>query len=466
MSAVPQESKLTAHPLRTLLAFSFTNATCWMIALGTPMVLLAGEIGASTVAVGFAYSAVFLLLPVQIIATAYLPRFGFKRQMIFGWTTRSVFLFIPLALAFWPPAVGQTWAIFALLGSVIGFALFRSLGSCAVMPWIYHLVPDEIRGRYFSTDQTLTGVAGVVTLLLCAGLFAVLPVFSAFAWQYTFALLGSALSVALLTSLPDAPKPAATSVGAIARETPAWCFRPSTFRTYLGFMLAANLVMTAFPPFLAYYLKVEVGLSSQKILLFTALQYVGAIGGSLIVRRHVDRLGVKPFFRLGLGGQMVLMVFWFGHLESVPVALALVPMAYLLFGMAIAWWNAAHLKYLPRVCPEENRALAISIHTSVVGILGGLSPILWGLVLRHADGEPGMHLDRFEAYLALSFLIHGMLLFLVPRLTSEGRGLASIPTFGQLGRSFRYLGSLINPLEIRDPRGKGKRPPDERDPPA
>jgi len=445
----PTETSLTHHPLRTLLSFSFANATCLMISLGTPMVLLAGELGASTVVVGFAYAAVFLLLPLQVLATAGLPRFGFKRQMIFGWSGRALFLFIPLGLAFWQPPSGHAGAIAALLTSVIGFALFRSLGSCAVMPWIYHLVPESIRGRYFATDQVLTGLAGVITLLFCAGLFAILPVFTAFAWQYSLALVGSAAAVALLATLPDAPRPTSTSIGEILRATPQWCFRPSQFRRYLGFMLAANLVMTAFPPFIAYYLKVEVGLPTERILLYTALQYVGAITGALIVRGQIDRRGVKPFFRLGLLGQMLLMGYWVGHVHGGALTVTLVPAGYFLFGASVAWWNAAHLKYLPRVCPEEDRALALAIHGSVVGVLGGLAPILWGLVLKETGAEAGMHLDRFSGYLGVTVIVQALLLLSVARLTSEGRELAPVASFGQLARSFRYLGSLINPLDVK-----------------
>lgn len=449
MTEAPANERLSAHPLRSLLAFSFTNATCWLIALGTPMVLLAGELGASTVAVGFAYAAVFLLLPVQILATATLPRFGFKRQMIFGWAMRSLFLLFPLGLALGRPAAGQTWPVALLLVGVIGFALFRSLGSCAVMPWIYHLVPEGIRGRYFTTDQSLSGLAGVVTLLFCAALFQWLPPFEAFAWQYGFALVGSVLSVALLFTLPDAPRPARTSIRAIVEETPRWCLRPSEFRRYLGFMIAAHVFMAAFPPFIAYYLKVEVGLPSSRILVYTAFQYVGAITGALIVRSFVDRLGVKPFYRLALAGQILLMGFWIGHVHHLGGTEPLVPASYFLGGATLAWWNAAHLKYLPRVCPEESRALALSIHGSVVGLLAGLAPILWGLLLKESDPVGGMREGRFAIYLAATAGVQAVLFLIVPRLTSEGRETPAQPAFGQLVRSFRYMGSLINPLEVK-----------------
>jgi hypothetical protein len=449
MSSIPDaEPSLTAMPFRALLGFSFTNAMTWMIALGTPMVLLAGELGATTFEVGVAYACVFFLLPVQILATATLPRFGYKRQMIFGWSTRAVFLLIPLGLALKAPAEPTPVMVYALVGSVIGFAFFRCLGSCAVMPWIYSHVPEEIRGRYFATDQSLTGVSGVLTLLLCAALFALLPRFEAFVWQYLFAFLGTALSVLLLSRVPDAPKPETTSVGAILAETPQWCLRPGPFREYLLFMLAANLVMTAFPPFIAYYLKVEASLPSDRILVYTALQYVGAIVGSLWMRSRIDRVGVKPAFRIALLVLIGLMGYWISLVVGVSHASSFLPVSYFAFGAAMAHWNAANLKYLPRVCPEEKRALAVSIHSSVVGVLGGAAPIIWGIILKRSDLEAGVEPGRFITYLGLAAVVQFGLFLYIPRLVSGDRSMPPILSNANLLRSMRYFGSLINLVPV------------------
>jgi len=48
-----------------------------MIALGTPLVLLAGQLGASSFEVGLAYAFDLLLLPVTFLATSTLPRLGY-----------------------------------------------------------------------------------------------------------------------------------------------------------------------------------------------------------------------------------------------------------------------------------------------------------------------------------------------------------------------------------------------------
>jgi len=77
-------------PFRPGLKFAFFNALAWQIAIGTPMVLFAEQLGATPLQVGLAYSFVFLLTPVQILSTALLPRYGFKALMLGGWQTGRV----------------------------------------------------------------------------------------------------------------------------------------------------------------------------------------------------------------------------------------------------------------------------------------------------------------------------------------------------------------------------------------
>jgi len=431
MPSLPAFS-LTKPPARTFLAFAFANAMSWMIVLGTPMVLLAGELGASALQIGIASAAVFLVLPIQILATSTLPKFGYKAQMIFGWSLRSIFILIPLALAFYAPTDPKQWMVLSLVLSVLLFSIFRSMGSCAVMPWLYSHIPDSVRGRYFATDQMITGISGVLTLLLCSLLFAILPIYQAFTLQYLFAIIGSIASILLLTRIPDGPRPQPTSVLHIFKETPKFCYQPSGFRQYLGFVLAVNLFITSFGPFIAYFLKIELAISSDQIMLYAALQFFGYILGSSMLRNRIDRVGVKPIFRIAFCLKSIVMVFWILVVNGNIHFLHLLPLGYFTFGIATAHWNAANLKYLPRVCPENDPALAVSIHSSITGVTGGITPILWGLFLREPGAAPGIQHNHMIIYLALTSCVFICLFFYIPKLTSEKKHRAALNPPGML----------------------------------
>ncbi|NDV60909.1 MFS transporter [Puniceicoccales bacterium CK1056] len=438
------DGPVSLAPYSNLLKFGFFNATTWMIGLGTPLVLLAGQLGASSFEVGMAYAFVFLLLPVQIIATATLPRFGYKRQVIFGWASRGIFLLIPLGIVWMAPAAPQRWMVYALIASAFFFSLFRAMGSCGVMPLIYATLPESVRGRYFSTDQAVTGISGILTLLFCSLLFRYLPIYQAFFWQYLYAIAGVFFTIYFLSKVKDPPKPKETSLRRIFSETPKICLRSSPFRQYLVFMIASAVMGTAFVPLKAYYLKVDAGVGVDLILTYTAIQYAGAIIGTLFMRGRIDQIGVKPVFRVSLVLSLGISAFWYFLVTGHQLLLLFLPLAYFCFGIAASLWITAHLKYLPRVCDDEQQALHVSVHSAVVGLIGGLAPIAWGFLVKIPGGLPGVQPDRFGLYFLGLLGVQLGLLFYVPWLTSEHRERPSIQTGANLLRPFRYIGQLIN----------------------
>jgi MFS family permease len=447
-------------PFKDLLRFAFFNATTWMISLGTPLVLLAGQLGASAVEVGLVHSFILLLLPVQILSTLTLPRFGYKRQVIFGWSTRAIFLTIPLGLALLAPEEPQRWMVLALVASTFFFSFFRSLGSSGIMPLVYGIVPAKVQGRYFSTDQAATGIAGIMTLVFCALLFRYLPTYSAFSWLYAYAIVGAALSVFFLSRVKDPPKPTKTSLGAIILEVPRLCLRASPFRQYLGFMVTFSLMGTAFVPLQAYYLKVEENLGIDRILLYTALQYVGAIAGTLVMRNRIDRIGVKPVFRISLTAGALICLYWYFLVTGSTFLLTFLPLTYFVFGIQTSQWFTAQLKYLPRVCDPKKQALHVSIFSALSGLVGGIAPILWGFIVRVPGQLPGVDRQAFAIFFLCLLTANTLLFLYVPKLTSENRDRPALLTGAALLRPFRYMGNFANALPTAAKSSKQEQPED------
>lgn len=472
MPSVNQSNGSTSSA-SNLLRFSFFNATTWMIGLGTPLILLAGELGASSFEVGLIYAFVFLMLPVQVIATSTLPRFGYKKQLIFGWATRGAFLFIPLFLASLAPDQPERWMVLALITSTFLFAFFRAIGGCAVMPLIYAVIPEDRRSGYFSRDQAVTATSGILTLLLCALLFRYLPAYKAFFWQYTYAIVGVALTLLFISRVKDPPKPEQTSLQEIAAETPRVCLRPSPFRQYLVFMGTAALAGPAFVPLQAYFLKVEIDLGMDRILAYTAIQNMGAIFGAFALRKLMDGVGVKPVFRLALALGCFTSVYWFFLVRGSDLLVQLLPAAYFIFGLQSSQWMIAHLRYLPRVCDENKQALHVSLHSSVIGLVAGLSPMAWGFWVKVQGSAPGINTSRFAIFFILLFAIHLVLFTFVPYLTSDHRQRPPIQSGATLLRPFRSVGNLINLIPHRpslpvvlkkrkSPSGNGPKPPSKQ----
>ncbi len=438
-------------PYAKLLRFSFFNASTWLIGLGTPMVLLATELGANSFEVGLAYSFVFLLLPIQIFATAFLPSLGYKKQIMLAWAARGSSLIIPFILALLAPAEPSRWMVQAMILSAFLFSFFRTFGSCALPPMMYAMLPEDVRGKFFSTDQAIIGLAGIVTLVLFAGLFSFFPTYTAFATQYGYALVAVVMTIYYMGKIPDPPKPKETAIRDILIETPRLCLQKSPFRQYLIFMVVSSLMGTAFVPLVTYYLKVEMRLGMAEILVYTALQYCGAILGTAIMRERIDKVGARVSFRISLILNACISTYWFFLVSGLypPLRLGL-PVAYFLFGIAASQWIASHLKYIPRVCDTQRRALHISIHAAAVGIIGGIAPMLWGYVVKVPGTRPGIQADVFAGFF-FALLTAQLILFLyVPLLSSRHRDRPSMLASATLIRPFRYIGQLINVIPEAD----------------
>ncbi len=393
-----------ANPLRAFRAgywFGGFNGLTWMIGLGTPMVLLTEQLGGSALQVGLASSFVTLLYPIQVVATALLPRFGFRRQMVLAWLARAVFLLVPMSLAWLAPAEPANWMPSAVVLAVLGFCVCRAFGVAAHIPWMAAILPDEARGRFFATDNAITSAVGVVALFSCAALFERLAPYDAFRAVYGVALVGSTLAVVNLLRLPQGPEPPASPMASMLRDAVTLSLRPGLFRLYLAISLLWLGAIMPIPAFAAFYLKSEAGVSSSVILAYTGVQFVGQIAGATSIRRLLDRLPIRRFFQAGSLVIIAVCLVWLELLVGDGQWQNILWLAYLLVGLAVGLSQAAHFTYLPELAPPDKRPVTIAIFGAVSGMLAGLAPVLLGFLLRTQDGA-GIRLDRFVAFFCVA----------------------------------------------------------------
>ena len=396
--------------------FGGFNGLTWMIGLGTPMVLLTEQLGGSTFQVGLATSFIVLLFPLQVVATTLLPRLGFRRQMVLAWSARAAFLLIPLSLAWLAPETPARWMAHAVVASVFGFCVFRAFGVAAHIAWFAAILPDALRGRFFATDNAITSVVGVVTLLSCALLFDRLPPYDAFRTFYCVAVVGSTLAVWKLLRLPVGPKPPHSPLHRMLGHTTELSRRPGLFRQYLVISLLWLFATVPIPGFAAYYLKVETDVTSSQILAYTAAQFVGQIIGASGIRRLIDRIPIRRFFQFANGFTILVCLLWLAAITGESRWTLLLWAAYPVFGIGIGLSQAAHFTYLPELAEPETRPVTIAIFGAISGMLSGLAPMLWGLVLRTEGNVPGVDLESFAVFFGVGIglcatgivLLHGL----------------------------------------------------------
>lgn len=447
---IPDDPKLT--PFRPGLTFSFYNALTWQIATGTPLVLLAEQLGASPAQAGLAYSFVFLLTPVQVLSTVLLPRFGYKRLTLAGWGLRSYLLVIPILLTLLAPRLGESpWMVTALIASCFGFCLLRALGMAASLPWFFAILPADLRGRYFGSDHLLSGLSCMICLITCATLFAVLPPYQALLVQYLIAAGGSWMSYRALCRLPDGPPPPTLGLRAIGTGLRRLAFSAAPYRAYLWMTVLCYVATTPFAPFTAYHLKSVTALPLSLIMVFELLRYSGSAVAAWALRRRIDRAGARPFLFLSLALYAALSVYWVIFLNEGSSGLGGLFMAYLIMGAASTAWMIGNLSYLPKVLSNDDRTLGITLQGALASLAGGVAVTTWGWALRTEGSGTGIDPFMFKLMFVAAFVICVVLAVRLVRLPErDAPDVEPILPGSLLLRPHRALAYLIN---LVDPRG-------------
>ncbi|MEM1222989.1 MAG: MFS transporter, partial [Verrucomicrobiota bacterium] len=423
--------------------FSFANAFTWMIVVGTPMVLMAEHLGATAFQVGLLYSAVMLFVPVQLLATSFLPYLGYRRQVVATWSARTSLLIIPVAIALLRPEEAKPFALNIFIITIFVFCFIRSLGACAVLPWLYEIIPEDMRGRYFGTDSFVIGFAGVCMLLFSSALFAILPPYGAFGLLFTTAIFGAVASIVYISRLPNGSRPKILSLKQMFFRWVSLISRPSYYRIFLWLHFVYSLVGYGLAPFTVYYLKRSLDYSLSYIMFLSALQFIGMSCAALLLKNWIDRFGAKPFFIISHILTLAFIIYW-SMLVLYPGWLEyLLPIAFFLLGMAVACYMTATNKYMPKVCRPSERALAIALYQSIIGVTAGGTATLWGYFLK--DAETGEIVTvRFIIYLLCFILIQSYMIAAYRKLREKGLKADASKRVFAWNRPLRYIFNFVN----------------------
>ena len=127
------------------------------------------------------------------------------------------------------------------------------------------------------------------------------------------------------------------------------------------------------------------------------------------MRQSMDRVGVKPFFIASLITCILGKCYWLFLVIGFDVLIPGVIFIFFLNGVSLVMWQTAHLKYSPQLCSLRHRSVGVAIQTAVTGIFGGLSPLLWGWLLRGHNGSSGFNTGFFVLYFIIATSVMSIL---------------------------------------------------------
>jgi MFS family permease len=362
---------------------------------------LGGELGVSVGTVSLLVAVPWIGAIGQIFGLWAFERVSSIRRYTLCVATAARALWaVPLVFAgFWMWRASQYGSVFPrsswlfLLTCVACFsALLATSSSAAWMAWVQEIVPENFRGRFFGARQRFTVVAVIFANLVGAACVAWKPegYFLGYALMGVLALVAGAMSVYLLSRVPDAAR-------RVRLERPKRQARPgrlrlsrpisfdglleplqdASFRRVLIFGAAFNGAVQLTGPFFPYYFTKELGIPMSSIALWTVMTQIGGFASAALWGRKIDQ-SRDPARMIFIAGNLIALsplIYSFRAVETIPY---FAPFDYTLSGVAWTGYTLAFNTLLFRVCPLKRNAVCFSLYTACAGLAGAAGNLLGG----------------------------------------------------------------------------------------
>ena len=239
----------------------------------------------------------------------------------------------------------------------------------------------------------------------------------AYSIVFGISFLGGAISLYFLNRVPD------PLVARAVQQKPhvQWLtlLRDNTFVRLLVFSMAVQTFVASIATFVTVFVRDQVQLQDGTILWLTA---GAALLGTLamrLLRHRVDRFGSRPFLGIVFLWWVVYFLTWFllaANVLEQPLVVA--PVLMLMAGFFGAIYDLALTRLLMNTVGDRTHSTEyFALHSVLISLMMGVSPILWGLLLEDV-AWPAVY-DRWRR-------ARGLCRFLCAPMVRLGHGFTSL----------------------------------------
>lgn len=362
--------------------FQVFNTVSWSLVLSAPMMLYFKQLGASATVLGIVVALPPLTALLQIPAADYVERIGYRRFVLRGWSVRTALIAAIAVVPLAPRQVAPATRMILMLFLLFVFNASRGISLCGWLPWIMQLIPEAVRGRYFSREQVCSSLAMLGAMLLAAGLLGPTSPGWAYAAVFAVSFLGGAASLWYLSRIPDVPPaddrppPGSRPWGAMLRHPP-----------FARVLIFDAVVLTAFAGSGVLWIPLArdlYGVPDRFVLFMTALWAVMTAVGSPVVGRTLDRVGSRPVLALAL----LVLVVHFGTwaalgARAIPLDWRSVLLVQGTAAMGVILFTLSNTRLVMSTVPGMGRSHFLALFSVTNSLFLGLLPVFWGMA---ADG--------------------------------------------------------------------------------
>ncbi len=379
--------------------FQIFNSISFTMVLGAPILLYFKRLGASATILGIVIALSPLLNTLQIPAARYVERVGYKRFVISGWTARCFFILAMAGVALLPEQIDAMTRMGLMLFLLIIYNALRGISVCGFMPWIAQLVPEQVRGRFVSLEQMAGQGAVVVTMLVVAWYLEADGTTAPFAPLFLMSFFAGLVSLRFLHRVPDVPVPESCS----SAEPVPWG-RMIRFAPFRRLVRQNAIVLSAYGGGAVLILPLcrdKFGMSDSDFLMMNVAGGVFFVGACWVLGKAVDFTGSRPMLVTMCGIHAIHFAGW-GLVGAgvLPFTWSVILFQAFTWSLGFAMFMIANTRLAMAIVPALGRSHFFAVFSVAHSLVGGVSPIFWGLLLDTMQGTMvevgGVEMNRFS----------------------------------------------------------------------
>lgn len=434
---------------------AFNNVFATLTFFGSAFILFLDTLGIDKTRIGVLLSALPFFGVIALFIAPRVARYGYKRTFVTFFGIRkgvtALLLFVPWVLS----NFGSDAAVALITAVVMGFAFCRAVAETAMYPWSQEFIPNAVRGRQAAINDMVARITGTLAVAAAGLILADVQGLEPFILLFAIALVFGLVGVWASSHLP----------GGEPREAPPvrvrnWIqvFRDRNFSFY---MLGLYIVTLAGAPlgFLALFMRDQVGLPDSQVVWLQMGGIAGGFSAIYLIGWAADRYGSKPVMLTGLILRVLLPLGWLFMPRFSPLSLPVALLISFVWGIGEVCWGVGSSRlFFVTVVPAERKTDYMAVFYSTIGIVGGITSILGGVLLDLTADVSGQFLfiplDPFTPLFIAGIIMTGIAAILFSRRVRAENEL-SVGSFASLfthGNPILALESLVRYYRFTDER--------------